>query len=341
MGWTYREAGVDIEKAAEAKNRIKLLARATFGPEVLSEIGSFGGLFAMPQGLAEPVLVASTDGVGTKLKVAVMAEKHDTVGIDLVNHCVDDILVQGARPLFFLDYLAAGRLSPGVVESVVQGLAAACREAGCALLGGETAEMPDMYAEGEYDLAGTIIGIVAKESILPRADIAPGDRILGLASNGLHTNGYSLVRRLLFDECKLGVDSYLPELDKTLGAELLRPHRNYAPLVQPLLQARLIKALVHLTGGGYQGNIPRVLPEGLGVSIRASAWPAQPIFTLIASKGAISRAEMFRTFNMGLGLLLIASAGAAEEIRRCLAKAGEEAYLVGQVVKGEGVEIQD
>lgn len=339
MGWTYRDAGVDIEAAAAAKSRIKDLARSTFGPGVLSEIGGFGGLFAVPAGLREPVLVASTDGVGTKLKVAVLMGKHDTVGADLVNHCVDDILVQGARPLFFLDYLATGRLAPDVVADVVQGLAAACREAGCALLGGETAEMPDMYSEGEYDLAGTIVGIVEREAILPRAGVAPGDLILGLASNGLHTNGYSLVRRLCLGELGMRVGDRVPEFGATLGEELLRTHRNYAPLVLPLVEAGLVKALVHITGGGYPGNIPRALPPGLGARIDPKSWPPQAIFEFIAEHGGISGEEMFRTFNMGLGLLLIAAPGAAAEIRTALAALGEPVYEAGVVVEGQGVEI--
>ncbi len=339
MGWTYREAGVDLAASDALKRRIKGLARATFGPEVLSEIGSFGGLYAVPAGLREPVLVASTDGVGTKLKVATSAGRHDTVGADLVNHCVDDILVQGARPLFFLDYLATGRLEPTVIEHVLTGLAEACREAGCALLGGETAEMPGMYGDGEYDLAGTIVGLVEKDAILPRPGIVPGDLVLGLASNGLHTNGYSLVRRLCFDELGLQAETFIPECGTTLGAELLRTHRNYAPLVRPLLDAGLVKGLVHLTGGGYPGNIPRILPPGTGVSIDPRVWPAQPIFTFLAGRGGIDRAEMFRTFNMGLGLLLIAAPGDAEEILARLRKMGEEAYQAGRVVAGEGVEI--
>ena len=341
MGWTYRAAGVDIEAASALKSRIKGLARTTFGPEVLSEIGSFGGLFALPGGMREPVLVASTDGVGTKLKVASSIGKHDTVGADLVNHCVNDILVQGARPLFFLDYLATGRLAPQVVEAVISGLSEACRAAGCALLGGETAEMPGMYADGDYDLAGTIVGLVEKTEILPRPGIEAGDLVLGLASNGLHTNGYSLVRRLCLDEMRLGLGDHLPELGTTLGAELLRTHRNYAPLVRPLLDAALLKALVHLTGGGYPGNIPRALPEGLGVRIDPRCWPAQPIFSFLAAQGAIDREEMYRTFNMGLGMLLIASPGKADEIRSRLAALGEEAYPAGFVVDGEGVEISE
>ncbi|MGE5551652.1 MAG: phosphoribosylformylglycinamidine cyclo-ligase [Bacteroidota bacterium] len=340
MGWTYRAAGVDIEAASTLKDRIKGFARATFGPEVLSEIGSFGGLFALPGGYREPVLVASTDGVGTKLKLASMAGKHDTVGADLVNHCINDITVQGARPLFFLDYLATGRLAPAVVEAVIGGLSEACRAGGCALLGGETAEMPGMYADGDYDLAGTIVGLVEKAAILPRPGIEAGDTILGLASNGLHTNGYSLVRRLCLDDLGLGLDDYVPELGTELGTELLRTHRNYAPLVRPLLDADLVKALVHLTGGGYQGNIPRVLPDGLGVRIDPRGWPVQPIFEFLADQGAIEREEMYRTFNMGLGMLLIASPEKADEIRSRLAALGEEVYTAGAVVDGEGVEIR-
>ncbi|MGE5597783.1 MAG: phosphoribosylformylglycinamidine cyclo-ligase [Bacteroidota bacterium] len=339
MGWTYRDAGVDIDAADALKKRIKTLARTTFGPEVLSEIGSFGGLCALPGGYREPVLVASADGVGTKVKVACLMNRHGTVGADLVNHCVNDILVQGAQPLFFLDYLATGRLAPAVVEEVVRGLAGACRDAGCALLGGETAEMPEMYREGEYDLAGAIVGLVEKAAILPKPGIAPGDLVLGLASNGLHTNGYSLVRRICLTELGLRLDEHVPELGRTLGDELLRVHRNYGPLVQPLLARGLVKALVHLTGGGYQGNIPRVLPEGLGVRIDPRGWPAQPVFTFLRERGGIAADEMFRTFNMGLGMLIIATPPDAEKIEDLLAGMGETAYRAGVVVDAPGVEI--
>ena len=339
MGWTYRDAGVDIEAAARLKGRLKEMAGTTFGPEVLSELGGFGGLFAVPSGFREPVLVATTDGVGTKLKIAVLAGRHETVGWDLVNHCANDLLVQGARPLFFLDYFATGRLVPEVVEEVVKGLAAACLEAGCALLGGETAEMPGMYREGEYDLAGTMVGIVEREAILPRPDVAPGDLVLGLAANGLHTNGYSLVRRLCLEEMGMGLAEYVPEFGRSLGEELLRIHRNYEPLLRPVLAEGLVKALVHLTGGGYQGNIPRVLPAGLGVRIDPCGWPIQPIFSFLARHGRIAREEMFRTFNMGLGLLLIAAPEAEARIHNLLGAAGEEVYRAGLVIEGEGVEI--
>ncbi|NLG83386.1 MAG: phosphoribosylformylglycinamidine cyclo-ligase [Firmicutes bacterium] len=339
MGWTYRQAGVDIEAATALKKRLKELVKSTFVPGVLGELGGFGGLFAVPSGFRDPILVASTDGVGTKLKIAVLAGRHDTVGRDLVNHCVDDLLVQGARPLFFLDYFATGRLVPALVEEVVTGLAVACREAGCALIGGETAEMPGMYREGEYDLAGTMVGIVEREALLPRGDVAAGDLVLGLASNGLHTNGYSLVRRLCLEEMGMRLDEYVPAFGRTLGEELLRIHRNYEPLVRPLLAAGLVKALVHLTGGGYQGNIPRVLPPGLGVRIDPSGWPVQPIFSFLAARGRIAREEMFRTFNMGLGLLLIVAPAVEERVRELLAVRGEEVYRAGLVVEGAGVEI--
>lgn len=339
MGWTYREAGVDIEAASAAKRRIKELARSTFGPEVLTEIGGFGGLYALPEGCRRPVLVASTDGVGTKLKIAALAGRHDTVGADLVNHCVNDILVQGARPLFFLDYLATGRLAPEVVAAVAGGLAAACQAAGCALIGGETAEMPGMYAEGEYDLAGTIVGLVEREAILPKSNIQPGDLILGVRSNGLHTNGYSLVRKVCLDELGLSLDDYIPELGTTLGGELLKTHRCYAPLLAPLLESGLVKGLVHITGGGFQGNIPRILPSGLGARIEPDGWPGQPIFAFLAERGGIAREEMFRTFNMGLGMLLVAGPLQAEKIRACLAEKGEEVYPAGRIVAGAGVEI--
>src|SRR5712671_3624544 len=275
----YRQAGVDIDAGNETVRRIKSLARSTFTPGVLSDIGSFGGLFGLDRArFQEPVLVSSADGVGTKLKVAFMTGRHDTVGADLVNHCVNDILVQGAEPLFFLDYLATGRLSPEVAETIVGGIAAACRENGCALLGGETAEMPGFYADGEYDVAGFIVGVVDRERLVHGRAIAVDDVLVGVPSAGLHTNGYSLARHVIFDHLRLGVDSYVPELSRTVGDALLEPHRSYLPLVQPLLDAGRIKGMAHITGGGITDNLPRVLPHGTAAVVDTSAWDVPPIF---------------------------------------------------------------
>src|SRR5688572_24794863 len=269
----YKTAGVDIDAGNETVRRIRALARSTFTAGVLSDIGSFGGLFQLESGrYREPVLVSSIDGVGTKLKVAFMAERHDTVGVDLVNHCVNDILVQGAAPLFFLDYFATGRLSPDVAEQVVGGMAAACRANDCALLGGETAEMPDMYRDGEYDLAGCIVGVVARERLVNGRAIAVGDVLVGIPSSGLHTNGYSLARKIVFDRCGLGVDSYVGELGATVADALLVPHRSYLGMVRPMLDYGGIKGMAHITGGGITDNLPRVLPHGTAALIDASAW---------------------------------------------------------------------
>ena len=336
----YRSAGVDIAAGTEAVRRIRALARGTFTPGVLSEIGSFGGLFR-PEltGLADPVLVSSADGVGTKLKVAFLAGRHDTVGCDLVNHCVNDILVQGAKPLFFLDYLATGRLSPDVTEAVVRGIAAACRENGCALLGGETAEMPGFYADGEYDLAGFIVGIADRDRLVDGGGVRPGDQVIGLPSNGLHTNGYSLARRIVFDALGLTVDSAPEGLDGPVGEVLLRAHRSYLPLVSPLLAeaAGAVKAMAHVTGGGLTDNLPRVLPPGTAVDIDRRAWSPPPVFRFLQRHGGLTDAEAFRTFNMGIGLAIVC---AAEESDALLARLGERgepgAAVIGRVTAGEG-----
>ena len=325
----YADAGVDISAANEAKKRIASAVRSTHGPQVLGDIGGFGGLFdaaGLPPG---PVLVASTDGVGTKLKIAFKLGRHRTVGQDIVNHCVNDILVQGARPLFFLDYLATGRLEPGVVQDVVEGVAAACRVNGCALLGGETAEMPGFYPPGEYDLAGTIVGVVARASIVTGAAIAEGDVVLGLASSGLHTNGYSLARKVLLEDRSLPLDKVHPDLGRELGEVLLEPHRTYAPAVLPLLQAGVIRGMVHITGGGFGGNIPRVVPPTLRTVISSDSWTAPPVFGLISRLGNVPRDEMFSTFNMGLGMLLIVPASEAPAVRKSLSESGEEVFRVG------------
>jgi phosphoribosylformylglycinamidine cyclo-ligase len=333
----YRQAGVDIDAANETVRRIRELARSTATSGVLSEIGSFGGLFALdPARCRAPVLVSSADGVGTKLKVAFLAGDHSTVGEDLVNHCVNDILVQGAEPLFFLDYLATGRLSPGVAEDVVAGIARACRANGCALLGGETAEMPGFYAEGEYDLAGFIVGLVERERIVDGRAIEKGDVLIGLPSSGLHTNGYSLARRIVFDEMGLGVEDALPGTDLTVHAALLAPHRSYLDLVRPLLGADRILGMAHITGGGISENLPRVLPAGTAAEIDRAAWVVPPLFRVLAESGRVSAPEMFRTFNMGIGMILVCRREAAPAVLQALASRGErDARVIGRIVAGD------
>jgi phosphoribosylformylglycinamidine cyclo-ligase len=336
----YREAGVDISAADAAKARIKTLARGTFNPGVLSEIGSFGGLFRPDLSrYREPVLVASTDGVGTKIKVALAAGVHDTVGYDLVAHCVDDILVQGAVPLFFLDYIALGRMDPLRVEQIVSGFARACTEFGCPLIGGETAEMPGTYAADDYDLAGFIVGVVEKDKSLPRG-VAEGDVLLALPSLGLHTNGYSLARKVLFDHMGYTVDTALPELGCTVGQALLAPHRSYLAALEPLLERDKINALAHITGGGFPGNIPRVLPRGLGARIRRGAWQVPALFRVIQEGGRISDDEMFRTFNMGVGMIAVVAPGDLHDVEHSLERRGETSFVIGTVVPGEGVAIE-
>ena len=333
----YREAGVDISAADAAKDRIKALARSTFNPSVLTEIGSFGGMFSADlTRYREPVLVASTDGVGTKIRVAVAAGVHDTVGYDLVAHCVDDILVQGAVPLFFLDYVALGKMEPVKVEAIVAGFARACAEFGCPLLGGETAEMPGTYAEDDYDLAGFIVGVVEKERALPRG-VCEGDVLVGLPSTGLHTNGYSLARKILFEVLGHRVDTHLPELGTPVGQALLATHRGYLAALEPLLERDKIRALAHITGGGFPGNIPRVLPEGLGARVRRGSWEVPPLFRLIQTGGSVSDDEMFRTFNMGVGMVAAVSPGDLHEVEHSLERRGETSFVIGSVVPGSGV----
>jgi phosphoribosylformylglycinamidine cyclo-ligase len=334
----YRSAGVDIEAGNEVVRRIKGLARGTFTPGVLSEIGSFGGLFGLREaGVTDQVLVASADGVGTKLKVAFLAGVHDTIGEDLVNHCVNDILVQGARPLFFLDYLATGRLSPDVAVAIVAGVARACQANGCALLGGETAEMPGFYADGEYDLAGFIVGSVARERMITGRAIAPGDLIVGVPSSGLHTNGYSLARRIVFDRLGLDVSSHVDALGGRLGRALLTPHRTYLPLVAPLLAEPVIKGMAHITGGGITDNLPRVLPDGTAAEIDLGAWTVPALFSWLVAAGEVPRDDAYRTFNMGMGLLIVVSASDADGVLAHLRVSGETgARLIGRIVAGSG-----
>ncbi len=341
-GSAYARAGVDIDAATDAVGRMKAYIKTTLTPGVLTETGSFGGMFALSTlgSLIDPVLVSSIDGVGTKLKIAFATGRHGTIGKDLVSHCVNDILVQGARPLFFLDYFGTGRLEPGVAAEVVRGLADGCREAGCALIGGETAEMPGLYTNGEYDLAGCIVGIVERSKIIDGRDVRPGDVVVGLASGGLHTNGYSLARQALLEDAQMPLDAAVAELGGvTLADALLWPHRCYAPSVLPLLDLSPppIKAMAHLTGGGFTDNIPRVLPDGVGVRIDTSAWTVPPLFRLIQSAGNVSETEMFRVFNMGIGFVLIVAPDAAEETLTRLRASGETVYRLGEVTEGNGV----
>jgi phosphoribosylformylglycinamidine cyclo-ligase len=305
---SYADAGVSIDNANRAVAKIREFARSTFNERTLTEIGSFGGMFsgAFPE-MADPILVASADGVGTKLKLAFETGIHNTVGADLVNHCVNDILVQGARPLFFLDYFATGKLEPDVTASVVEGMARACKENGCVLLGGETAEMPDFYPPGEYDLAGFIVGVVDRSKVIDGKSIVPGDVVLGIPSNGLQTNGYSLARKLFFEIGGYKPDTFVDELGETVGDALLKTHQSFLPQIGPILDSGKIKGLAHITGGGFLENIPRILPEGVSVQINRGTWPELPVFGVMQKLGSVSDHEMFRTFNMGIGMIVICS----------------------------------
>ena len=337
----YKQSGVDIDAGNETVRRIRRLARSTFTSGVLSDIGSFGGLFRLDAaGFVEPVLVSSADGVGTKLKVAFLMNRHHTVGADLVNHCVNDILVQGATPLFFLDYLATGTLSPDLAVQVVDGIATACRENGCALLGGETAEMPGFYHDNEYDLAGFIVGVVERSRVIDGSTLIPGDALVGLPSTGLHTNGYSLARRIVFDDLGLGVDAFVPELGASIGDVLLRPHKSYLKAVSPLLARGLVKGMAHITGGGITENLPRIFPAGVSARIER-AWPVLPIFTFLQKGGAIADAEMLRAFNMGIGLIIACSPEHCDEALGCLREAGEEPIRIGRLEPGNGRVVYD
>lgn len=330
-GLSYRDAGVDREVAERAKSRIGELVASTDTDGVLSKVGSFGGLFRVPAGYRSPVLVSSADGVGTKLKVAMRAGRHDTVGHDLVNHCVDDILVEGARPLFFLDYIGMGALDEGVVGELVAGLARGCRENGCALLGGETAEMPDFYDPGEYDLAGFIVGIVEEEGRPAAGRVRSGDALVGIASSGFHTNGYSLLRRLLFERLGLHLGDPFPGTGETVGDVLLRVHRSYLASVWPLLQADRIHALAHITGGGIPGNVERSIPGGLQAVVDRASWDVPAVFRGVQDAGAVAEMEMFRTFNMGVGMILAVAPAEADGAVRSLVEAGEDAWIIGEV----------
>lgn len=336
-GLSYRAAGVDLDAADRAKSALKELVGKTRDENTLSEMGLFGGLYAVPGGFQEPVLVSSADGVGTKLKLAFLSGRHDTVGQDLVNHCVNDILVQGATPLFFLDYLATGRLEEGVVTEVVKGVAQACLENKCALLGGETAEMPDFYPSGEYDLAGFIVGLVNRDRILDGSRVEVGDVLIGLGSSGLHTNGYSLARKIVFDAMGLRVGDLIPGLNRTVEEALLAVHRSYLRSVRPLLADGRIHGLAHITGGGIPGNLPRTLAPGQGARIHTSSWEIPPLFQVLQKGGRVARDEMFRVFNMGVGMIVIVPAASAQGVSDDLAATGERSWILGEVVEGEGV----
>lgn len=327
----YRDAGVDIDEADRAVALIKKHARRTLTPGVVTSIGSFGAGFSF-QGWRDPVLVSSADGVGTKLKIAFATGRHDTVGEDLVNHCVNDIAVQGAKPLFFLDYFAVGRLEAEVVGKVVEGLARGCKKNGCALIGGETAEMPGMYGAGEYDLAGFIVGAVERRQMLTGGSVKAGDALFGLPSNGLHTNGYSLARKLLFEVAGQKPDAMLPELAGSLADELLRVHKSYLKPIQALLEAKMLNAAAHITGGGLTENVPRVLPIGLGAEIHTERWPRQPIFELLRRLGNIPEDDFRRTFNLGVGMVLIVPAKKAAAASAMLKSVKEPHYEIGRVV---------
>lgn len=332
MGLSYKDAGVDILAGEEAVSKIKEEVKATFGPEVLTGLGSFGALFAPDlSGYKEPVLVSGTDGVGTKLKIAFMMDRHETVGIDLVAMCVNDIIAQGARPLFFLDYLATGKLDPDKVARIVKGITAGCKEVGCALIGGETAEMPDFYDAGEYDLAGFVVGVVDKSKIITGEKIKAGDKVIGLASNGLHSNGYSLARKVFFEVAGKRVEDKIKGLNTTLGEELLKPTRIYVKPVLKLLEQYPVNGIAHITGGGLLENIPRILPQKTKAVIEKGSWPVQQVFKLIEEIGNIEEREMYRAFNMGIGMVLIVPAEETEKIIKKANSLSEKAYLIGEV----------
>lgn len=341
----YAAAGVDIDLGNKVKSTLPQLLASTHRPEVLGKIGGFGGLFALDtKKYKQPVLVGSADGVGTKLKLAFVMDRHDTVGQDLVNHCVNDIAVMGAEPLFFLDYIGTGKLKPHVFTQLIRGFANACAENNCALIGGETAQMPGFYKEGEYDVSGTIVGVVERTKILDGLSIKPGDAVIGLASSGLHTNGYSLARQIFFKKLRLKPNSRLAELGGTLGEELLKVHVSYGPLIQALLKkynivnrSRGIKGLAHITGGGFVDNIPRVLPKDCNVVIHKGTWDVLPIFKLIQAKGGVPEAELYQVFNMGIGMTIIADGAKADAMLNLIRSQGHTAWLIGEVVRGKGI----
>ena len=338
---TYKDSGVDIDAQDEALREVRRIARDTYTPGVLSDIGSFGGLFRGTfEGVESPILVSSTDGVGTKLRVAQAMKIHDTVGYDLVSHCVNDILVQGARPLFFLDYYATGKLRPPVMTDVIRGMARACKENGCALIGGETAEMPGFYGDDDYDVAGFILGVVDAKKLIDGKAVREGDVLIGLPSAGLHTNGYSLARRILIDKLGFDYQTIVPEFGK-VGEALLQPHLSYLKPLLPLVEEGALHAMAHITGGGLTDNVPRVLPETLDAHIKLGSWPVLPIYKFLAEQGGVDGAEMLRVFNMGVGMVLMVAPGEVDRVARHFTRIAQPFYFVGNVVRGSGRVVYD
>ncbi|QHA90279.1 phosphoribosylformylglycinamidine cyclo-ligase [Bacillus sp. N1-1] len=339
MAQAYRQAGVNIEAGYEAVDRIKPHVKKTMRKGVMGGLGGFGGMFDLSElDYEKPVLVSGTDGVGTKLMLAIQLDQHDTIGIDCVAMCVNDVVAQGAEPLYFLDYIATGKLAPERIEEIVKGVAEGCSQAGCALIGGETAEMPDMYQENDYDLAGFTVGAVEKSKLITTENVREGNVLIGLASNGIHSNGFSLVRKVLLKDHKMDLATSYDELDSTLGEALLAPTRIYVKPVLNVLKSHTVNGIAHITGGGFEENIPRMLPEGLAAQIDYGSWPIPPIFDLIEKKGNLARKEMFTTFNMGVGMVLAVPEDEAVNVIKALEQDGERAYMIGRVVKGEGIE---
>jgi len=333
---TYADAGVDLQRSNFTKQRIKYLAQKTFNRNVLGELGGFGALFSLDRKkFHDPVLVSSVDGVGTKLKIAFAMKLHHTIGADLVNHCVNDVAVQGATPMFFMDYFASGALQPGIVEKVIGGIADACKAHGCALIGGETAEMPGFYANGEYDLAGFMVGVVDRKRMITGKAVEVGDVLLGLPSTGLHTNGYALARKLFFEVARYTPESYVSEIKGKVGAELMRTHKSYWPIIRRMLEADAVAAMAHITGGGITENLPRVLPKGVGAVVEIHSWPVPPIFDHLQKLGNVSQDEMYRTFNMGIGMILVVPPKKFKKAQLILDRCSERGYVIGRVVKGE------
>lgn len=329
---TYKDAGVDINAGNRSVEKIKRLVSTTFNPNVVKGIGHFGAMYQIPlSGYEKPVLISSIDGVGTKLKVAIKMQKYDTIGEDLVNHCVDDILTSGARPLFFLDYLSLGKVLPEIVKEIIKGMVRGCKNANCALIGGETAEMTDLYQPGDFDLAGTIVGIVEKSKIIDGRNIQKGDKLIGLKSNGLHTNGYTLARKILFEQHKLDVNYFHDQLNQTIGSALLAVHRNYFPLINPIIKNYDIHGLAHITGGGISGNTTRVVSQGMKLVIDWKSWKRPPVFNVIQEMGSVPEADMRRTFNLGIGFVIITPDQNVENIRNDLKIAGEESVMLGEI----------
>jgi len=336
MSEAYKQAGVDIEAGNAAVERMKKHVKRTFRPEVLTDLGGFGALFRLDtRKYSKPVLVSGTDGVGTKLKLAFAMDKHDTIGIDAVAMCVNDVVVQGAEPLFFLDYLACDKVIPEKIEAIVSGIAEGCAQAGCSLIGGETAEMPGMYAPGEYDIAGFTVGVADESRLITGASVVPGDVLIGIASSGVHSNGFSLVRKVLLADHGMSLDQHVDVLGKTLGEELLTPTRIYVKPILTLLESYEIKAMAHITGGGFTENIPRVLPEGTRAEIDMGSWPVLPIFTLVQERGSIDAGDMYRTFNMGIGMVLIVKQEEAAGVIESLRQMGEQPYRIGRIGAGD------